>query len=159
VIGGVTEKRMGSVSPALSRWKLRLGGLERPAGGEFELDRALGGGLGVDRDADRQGAAVERQNAGLGIHADADGGRDDQRLVDAAGTGDALHGLHHLADADGQAVEGELRPGGERPRREGALAVFGVGEVVVGLLDVGAGEVGLGGLGVVGTWGRKMGRW
>ena len=40
----------------------------------------------------------------------------------------------------------------ERPGSEGALAVLGLDQVVVRLLDVGAGEVGLGGLGVVGDF-------
>ena len=79
-----------------------------------------------------------------------DGGRDDEGLVESAGPGDALEGLHNFAEADGQAVEGELGPGIERLGRKGALAPLWIGDVVVGLLDVGAGEKGRGGRGVVG---------
>ncbi len=62
--------------------ELRLGGSERQPSGSLSVDRAFGRGLGVDRDANRQCAAVERQDARLGLDADADGGRDDERLVE-----------------------------------------------------------------------------
>jgi hypothetical protein len=55
--------------------------------------------------------------------------------------------LDDLADADGEGVEGELGPRGKWPGGKGALAVLGLGEVVVGLLGAGTREVGLGGLG------------
>ncbi len=141
---------MGSVSPAALRWNSRLSGIGAPAVGKFERDGAVGCGLRVDGDADGKRAAIERKDAGLRIDADADGGGDDEGLVEAAGAGDALEGLHHLAEADGQAVEGELGPRIERVGSEGALAPLRIGDVVVGLLDVGAGEEGRGGRGVVG---------
>ena len=122
VAPGVTENRIGSVSPALSQMELRLGRLRAPARGQLQLDRPLGRGLRMDRHADRQSAAVERQNARLGLHAHADGRRHHQRLIDAAGPGNALQRLHHLAKADGQAVEGELRPRRQRIRRKRAHA-------------------------------------
>ena len=60
---------MGSVSPAVLRWNSRLGRIGAPAVGEFERHCAIGRGLGMDRDANGQCAAVERENAGLGIDA------------------------------------------------------------------------------------------
>ena len=73
----------------------------------------------------------------------------DQRLVDSARPGHALQCLHHLAEADGQAVKGKLRPCGKRIRRERALAPRGIGDVVVRLLDRRPREEGRGGLGVL----------
>ncbi len=74
---GVTEKRMGSVSPALSRWNGACAGLEVHPAGRLRIDCAFGGGLGVDGNADGEGGAVEGKNAGFGVDADADGGGDD----------------------------------------------------------------------------------
>ena len=68
---------MGSVSPALSRWKWACSWVGGPSGGEVEIDCAFGGGLGVDGYADGESGAVEGENAGFGIDADADGGSDD----------------------------------------------------------------------------------
>ena len=129
-----------------------LGRIGAPAVGKFERDGAFGCGLCVDCDTDRKRAAVEGQDAGLRLDADTDGWRDDERLVDAAGAGDTLQGLHDFADANGEAVEGELGPCVERLRSEGAIAPRRIGDVVVGLLDVGAGEEGCSWRALSGTW-------
>ena len=61
-----------------------LRGIGAPAFGQLQIDGSFGRVLGVDGDADGQRRTVERQNAGFGFDAHADGGRDDERLVDAA---------------------------------------------------------------------------
>ena len=96
-----------------------------------------------------KGGAVEGKDARLRLDAHSDCRGDDERLIDAAGAGDALEGLHHEAEANGQAVKGKLRPGGKRPGSEGAIAPGLVGDVVVRLLDVGAGKEGRSGRGVL----------
>ena len=138
------------MSPAALRWNSAWAGSERQPSGSLESNGAIRSGLGVHRDADGQSAAIEGQDAGLRVDADADGGCDDEGFVEAAGAGDALEGLHDFADADGQAIEGELGPGVERVGSEGALAPLRIGDVVVGLFDVGAGEERRGGSGIVG---------
>ena len=104
----------------------------------------------MDGDADGKRRTVEGQKAGFGFYAYADGGSDDERLVDAAYAGDAGQGLHDHAETDGNAVEGELGPGAEWIGREGALTPGLVRNVVIGLLGGGAREVGRGGFGVGG---------
>jgi len=140
------EERLGVTGGGAMECGLR--GIGGPAGGKFQFDRAVGWALGMDGDADGEGGAIGREDAGTGFEAEADGGLDNEGLIDAAGADDALEGLDDLADADGQAVKGELGPGGKGIGREGAQAQVGAGDVVVGLSDGGAGEIGLGGLGV-----------
>ena len=102
--------------------ELRLCGIGVPAVGKFEGDGAVGRGLGVDSDTNWERTSVEGEDAGLRVDTDADGGGDDKGFVETAGSGDALKGLHNFADADREAVEGELRPCVKRIGREGALA-------------------------------------
>jgi hypothetical protein len=59
----------------------------------------------MDGYVDRQRGSIERQDACLRTNAHAHGRRQDEGLVDAAGTQDAMHCLNLLADADGLAVE------------------------------------------------------
>ena len=148
---------MGSVSPAVLRWNSRLGGIGAPAVGKLERDGSVGCGLGVDGDADRESTAIERQDAGLRVDADADGGGDDERFVESAGAGDALEGLHDFSDANGKTVEGEFGPRIKRVGSEGALAPLRIGDVVVGLLGVGAGEEGAVGAALSAAWTVKTG--
>ena len=104
----------------------------------------------MNADADGQGRAVEREQAGFGLDANTDGGSDNKRLVDSADAGDTGQSLHNHAETDGNAVEGELSPGAERIGRERALAPGFVCNVVIRLLGGGAREIGGRGLGVVG---------
>ena len=98
----------------------------------------------MHRHANRESRPVEGKDASFGLHADTDNWGHDERFKDPTRSQNALHGLDNLADPDRQAIKRELGPGGKRPRGEGALAVFRLREVVVGLLDVGSGEVRLG---------------
>ena len=102
----------------------------------------------MDGDADRERIAIQRKDAGIGRETHADGRGDHQRLQNAAGAGDALHGLDDLAEGNGDALIVELSPGCERIGREGTASPSGIGDIVIGLLDAGAGEVGLGGRGI-----------
>ena len=113
---------------------------------ELEIDRPLGSAFRVNGHLDRQGAAVEWQDACLGVHAQPDGRRYHQRLIDAPRPKYPVHGLDHLANPDGKAVKGELSPRRQRPGRKRPLAILRLAQVVKWLLGVGPGEVGLCGL-------------
>ena len=118
-----------------------LRGIGAPTLGQLQIHGPLGGVLRMNRDADRKRRSIERQNARLRLDAHADRRRDHQRLVHAAHTGDVRQRLHHLPEPDGNAVERELRPRGQRIGRKGALAPRLVGDVVVWLLRGGPREV------------------
>ena len=117
---------------------------------QLQIHHPIGSALGVDRNADGQRRTIQRKKTGFRLHTHANGGRNDERLVNAARADNVGQGLHYHAKANGNAVEIELRPCAEWIRREGALAPGFIRNVVIRLLGGGPREIRGRGLGVVG---------
>src|ERR1700722_4949400 len=113
------------------------------------MQLAVGGALLliVERDGEREGFCVERDDARACADAGGNLRQDDERLIDGPRAVHPVHGLDYLAYADGHAVVVELGPSFDGIGREGAVQPALVVNVVVRLLDRWAAEVGARGRG------------
>ena len=123
----------------LKRRRLRC-----PACGQIKTQRAVAASCWLFFTETVSGKAVEPSGTMPADEGKVDGNlrHDRQRLVEIAVAVLAMHRLHHLAEAQGNAVVVEFRPSGQRIGREWPIEQVRVGDVVIRLLGSGPREIG-----------------